>query len=98
EELAPQLIPTAFVVVTVVVTAELGIGIERANFGRSETYTARFKDATRLQEGDDVRIAGVSVGSVSDVSVVDRRLARVDFEVETGIEIPQNVHAAVKYL
>jgi len=96
--LAPLLKLTAFVVVTVVFTAALGIGIESANFGKSETYTARFKDATRLQEGDDVRIAGVSVGSVSDVSVVDRRLARVDFEVETGIEIPQNVHAAVKYL
>lgn len=96
--LAPLLKLGAFVVVTVLFTAALGVGIESASFTSSDTYSARFKDATRLQSGDDVRIAGVRVGSVSDVDVVDRRVARVDFDVDSSIAVPKDVHAAVKYL
>src|SRR5699024_4416736 len=75
-----------------------GVGIESASFGSAHTYTARFENATRLETGDDVRIAGVNVGSVSDVSVVDRRLAQVDFELDADVAVPADVQAAVKYL
>lgn len=96
--LAPLLKLGAFVAVTVLFTAALGIGIESASFSSAETYTARFKNATRLENGDDVRIAGVKVGRVGDVSVVDRRVARVDFDVDSSVAVPKDVHAAVKYL
>lgn len=95
--LAPLTKLVVFIVVTVLFTAILGISIESANFGSSDSYTARFSRATRLVPGDNVRIAGVRVGTVSSVEVVDRRIAQVKFDVDAGLELPQNVHAAIRY-
>ena len=48
----------------------------------TKEYKAEFVDATGVVKGDDVRIAGVKVGSVSDVEIVDRTRALVTFNVE----------------
>lgn len=95
--LAPLIKLTVFVVVTVLLTAVLGISIASANFGEAKAYTARFSAATRLLAGDNVRIAGVQVGEVKSVEVVDRRIAQVKFEVDSARSLPQNVQAAIKY-
>jgi phospholipid/cholesterol/gamma-HCH transport system substrate-binding protein len=86
-----------FIVVTVVVTTILGVSIANINTGNTNGYSARFTDATLVMAGDDVRIAGVKVGQVTDVKVVDRRQARVDFEVDTGHRLPANVMATIKF-
>src|SRR5690606_21729421 len=62
---------TIFAVITVVTTAVLGISIANINMSGTVTYTARFSDATLLLENDDVRIAGVRVGQVTDVHTGD---------------------------
>lgn len=95
--LAPLIKLVAFIAVTVVLTAILGISIASLNFGDANSYTARFSRATQLLAGDNVRIAGVQVGQVTSVKVVDRRIAQVKFEVEAERSLPQNVHATIKY-
>ncbi|WP_019807117.1 MCE family protein [Saccharomonospora halophila] len=87
----------AFVLVTVVCTGLLGISIANLSLSDSRTYSARFSDVTMVNPGDDVRIAGVRVGEVTEVRLVDRRRAEVDFEVEQGRELPSNVTAALQF-
>jgi phospholipid/cholesterol/gamma-HCH transport system substrate-binding protein len=86
-----------FVVITVAATGVLGFTIANANFGGSDTYSARFTDVTSLNTGDDVRIAGVRVGQVEQIDIVDRRQAEVTFSVESDVKLPASVTATIKY-
>ncbi|MFI6638229.1 MCE family protein [Streptomyces sp. NPDC050504] len=87
-----------FVLVTAVSTTVLAFSIANTGVGDTYGYKARFSDVTGLVEGDSVRIAGVKVGQVDSIRVVDRRIAEVDFSVQKGRELPGSVTAAVKYL
>ncbi|WP_369204102.1 MCE family protein [Streptomyces sp. PU-14G] len=87
-----------FVLTTSLATAVLALSISHTGVGESDTYRARFSDVTGLVEGDSVRIAGVRVGQVDHIAVVDRRVAEVRFSVEKGRRLPASVHASVKYL
>jgi phospholipid/cholesterol/gamma-HCH transport system substrate-binding protein len=86
-----------FIVVTVLFTAVLGISIANVNLSDTATYKARFTDATQVLPNDDVRIAGVRVGQVQDVRIVDRRQAEVEFEVDSGRALPGGVTATIKF-
>lgn len=94
----PLIKSLVFVVVTALTTAALAFSITNGGVGESEGYRARFSDATGLVEGDSVRIAGVKVGQVESIEVVERRTAEVSFSVEKGRELPASVSASVKYL
>ncbi|SBT44863.1 MCE family protein [Micromonospora narathiwatensis] len=61
------------------------------------TYRARFTDVTGLLPGDDVRIAGVRVGRVSDIAVVDDNVAEVAFTVDRDVPVATSVRVAVRY-
>ncbi|SCF14023.1 phospholipid/cholesterol/gamma-HCH transport system substrate-binding protein [Micromonospora viridifaciens] len=61
------------------------------------TYRARFTDVTGLLPGDDVRIAGVRVGKVSDIAVVDDSLAEVAFTVDRDVPLATSARAAIRY-
>lgn len=54
--------------------------------GSEESYrvAAIFDDAAHLIPGQDVKIAGARVGSVTDISLTRDRKARIEMEVETG--------------
>lgn len=94
---APLVKFLVFALVTTMATVVLGLTIANAQGGERTAYSARFEDVTGLQRGDDVRIAGVVVGSVKDVEVVDRRLAKVDFEMDSTVRMPGTTRAAVLY-
>lgn len=94
---APLVKLVTFVVITVVFTAILGVSIANLSFTGAKSYSARFTDATMLLEGDDVRIAGVVVGQVASVEVVDRRVAEVKFEVDQQRTMPAGVTATIKF-
>uniref|UniRef100_UPI000836ECF4 MlaD family protein n=1 Tax=Nocardia miyunensis TaxID=282684 RepID=UPI000836ECF4 len=59
-------------------------------------YTAMFTDANGLRLGDDVRLYGVQVGKVGDVTL-DGALARVRFTVKRGHPLFTNTKIAVRY-
>jgi phospholipid/cholesterol/gamma-HCH transport system substrate-binding protein len=95
--LGPTLVKSAiFVIVTVLATGVLLITISSSGAGGT-TYTANFSDVTALATGDDVRMAGVRVGEITKISVVDRDEALVHFTVRKDIRLASTVTAAIKF-
>ncbi|MFE9905197.1 MCE family protein [Streptomyces achromogenes] len=95
----PLLKSLAFVLVTGLATAVLGLSVADTGIGGgTTTYRALFTDVTGLDEGAGVRISGVKVGEVTDVRVVHRRTAQVTFTVRADRRLPRSATAAVKYL
>ena len=94
---APLVKMTVFAVVTVTLTAVLGLTIANTTLGPTTGYTARFTDVTGLNLGDDIRMSGVRIGQVTDISVVDNRYADVRFDIEAARELPRTVTATIKY-
>jgi phospholipid/cholesterol/gamma-HCH transport system substrate-binding protein len=86
-----------FMVVTAMATTVLALIIGNITFGSTHTYQAVFTDATDLIKGDDVRIAGVKVGSVENVSIQDRTEALVQFTVQSGTALTQSTRAEIRY-
>jgi phospholipid/cholesterol/gamma-HCH transport system substrate-binding protein len=86
-----------FMVVTALATGVLVIIIGGITFGSSHSYKAEFTDATGLVKGDDVRIAGVKVGSVQDISIVDRTRALVSFSVQSDTALTRSTNADIRY-
>ena len=85
---APLVKFLALAVVVALATTVLALTIANASGGARTSYTARFTDASGLLRGDDVRIAGVVVGSVDEVRIVDRRFAEVEFSVAQDQPLP----------
>jgi phospholipid/cholesterol/gamma-HCH transport system substrate-binding protein len=86
-----------FMVVTALATGVLAIVIGNISFGSTHSYKAEFVDATGLVKGDDVRIAGVKVGSVQGISIVDRTRAMVTFDVDSDTALMRSTHADIRY-
>ncbi|MFL6123705.1 MlaD family protein, partial [Actinophytocola sp.] len=86
-----------FTVVTVAATALLAVSIANVDLSDTTDYKARFTDATLLLPGDDVRIAGVRVGQVTEVQLVDRDVAEVSFKVDEARRLPVGSIFAIKY-
>ena len=86
-----------FIVVTTLATSVLVITIGNISFSAKTDYKAVFVDATGVVKGDDVRIAGVKVGSVKDIQIVDRTRALVTFSVEDSTSLSKATHAAIRY-
>jgi len=86
-----------FIVVTTLATGVLVITIGNLSFGGSKDYKAEFVDATGVVKGDDVRIAGVKVGTVKDIQIVDRTRAMVTFSVQDDTALSKATHANIRY-
>lgn len=63
----------------------------------TKVYSADFKEAQAIRSGVDVRVAGISVGSVSDVELLDDRV-RVKFRVDNEIFLGDATTASMKML
>src|SRR5688500_1566451 len=86
-----------FIVVTTMATAVLVITIGNVTFGSSKTYRAEFVDATGVVKGDDVRIAGVKLGVVKEIEIVERPHEMVTFTVQDETPLSKATHAALRY-
>ncbi len=86
-----------FLVVTGTLTAILAVIIGNVAFLTTHTYKAVFSDVTSLVKGDDVRIAGVRVGNVSDVRVDSDATAEVTFTVDADVTLTQSTLASLRY-
>jgi phospholipid/cholesterol/gamma-HCH transport system substrate-binding protein len=94
-----------FAVVTVLATAVLGVVVSNRTFGSTHTYKAVFSDATDLLSGNDVRLAGVRVGTVKSIKVVPETVngstvdeAEVSFSVDKDVPITTSTHFEIHYL
>ena len=86
-----------FIVVTTVATSLLVITIGNISFEGTKEYKAQFVDATGVVKGDDIRIAGVKVGTVKKVDIVDESNALVTFTVEKDTQLNASTHASIRY-
>ena len=86
-----------FIVVTTLATSVLVITIGNLSFASSREYKAEFVDATGVVKGDDIRVAGVKVGVVKDVEIVDRTRALVTFSVDEDTAVTGGTNAAIRY-
>src|SRR5689334_23705171 len=86
-----------FMIVTGLATMMLVVVIGNLSFEKSRTYRAIFTDATGVVKGDDIRVAGVKVGSVKNVQIVDRTKAEVTFTVRNATEVTRSSTATIRY-
>ncbi len=67
--------------------------------GGGDTYSAAFNDASGLQAENEVRIAGVKVGKVTDVRLTQhdgRPQVRVDFQVDSDVSFGTKTEATIR--
>ncbi len=86
-----------FVVVTSMATAVLVVTIGNIGFGKARDYQAEFTDATGVNKGDDIRVAGVRVGTVSGIEIIDRNRALVTFSVDDGTSVNGGTNATIRF-
>ncbi|MEV5840183.1 MCE family protein [Nocardia sp. NPDC052112] len=86
----------AFIVVIAVMFVVIIQAITRPVAGATDSYTARFTDASGLKTGDDVRMYGVAVGKVGAVTL-DASTAAVRLTVGRGHPIFDNTMLAIRY-
>lgn len=87
-----------FTLVSVLVTGLLAVIMGHFGFGSQTTYNAVFSSASELKKGDDVRVAGVSVGSVKNVEIYGRTQAKITFKVSSDVPMTTSSGAEVRYL
>ncbi|MDN4171652.1 MCE family protein [Nocardioides sp. SOB77] len=85
-----------FIVLTTLATSLLVVLIGNLTFGDSRSYRAVFSDVTGVVEGDDVRVAGVKVGTVEGIELEGDR-ALVSFSVADGTAVTGATEATVRY-
>ena len=87
-----------FTAISLVVTTVLAMIMGNFGFGSTTEYKALFSSASLLTEGDDVRVAGLVVGSVKNVEIHDRNHALVTFSVKSDVPLTRASHADIRFL
>lgn len=86
-----------FAAATLVAFGMLALTISPIAGGDRSTYKAVLADVTGLAKGDDVRIAGVKVGKVTDISLAGRTRALVTMDVESARPLTQSTWVVIRY-
>jgi phospholipid/cholesterol/gamma-HCH transport system substrate-binding protein len=89
---------TTFAVVMAVLTAFLFVIFGQVRTGATKGYSAVFTDASRLQAGNTVRVAGIRVGTVKEVSLQGDRTVLVKFDADRSIVLTTGTKAEIRYL
>jgi phospholipid/cholesterol/gamma-HCH transport system substrate-binding protein len=89
---------TAFGLVMAVLTAFLFFIFGQVRTGATNGYSAVFADASRLEPGDTVRVAGIRVGTVQDVSLEPDRKVLVKFDADRNVVLTTGTKAQIRYL
>ncbi|MCW4355984.1 MCE family protein [Hoyosella sp. YIM 151337] len=91
----------AFIMVALLAGASIWQTLARPVPGQAVTYHAEFTDITGLMVGNDVTLAGVRVGKVSDITFTrtpeGREHALVGISIAREHPLPENVSAAVRF-
>ncbi|WP_431232151.1 MCE family protein [Mycolicibacterium psychrotolerans] len=87
-----------FGVIMILLTAALFAIFGQYRTGSDNSYSALFADASSLKSGDSVRVAGVRVGTVTDVALQPDNKVVVDFNADRKIVLTSATKATVRYL
>ena len=66
----------------------------RQAFFKPKTITAYFTSATAIYPGDEVRVAGVKVGTIKSIQAQGTR-AKMSLAVDRDVPIPANAEAVI---
>jgi phospholipid/cholesterol/gamma-HCH transport system substrate-binding protein len=66
-------------------------------FQGGHTYRAEFTSVTGLQKGNFVRIAGVEVGKVTNISINDDTTVLVEFSADDSVVLTEGSRALIRY-
>ncbi|PJE02454.1 MAG: mammalian cell entry protein [Mycobacterium sp.] len=89
----------AFSTVLMMFTALIIVVFGQIRFDRTIGYSAIFSDASGLRAGQFVRAAGVEVGKVSKVQLLDDGAkVKVDFDVDRSLPLYEGTTASIRYL
>jgi phospholipid/cholesterol/gamma-HCH transport system substrate-binding protein len=94
---APLIKLIAFLLVTSAATYVLAATIANTTYGSTTNYKADFTDVQGLNVGDDIRVAGVRVGTVSSIQIVRHNTAEVSFSVVKSRPLPASSQLKVRY-
>jgi phospholipid/cholesterol/gamma-HCH transport system substrate-binding protein len=86
----------AFALTSVLLTAWIGSQITGSTPGGAYTLHASFDDVAGLRDGDDVRLAGIPIGRVRSIKVVDGR-AVVELDVDPSVRVAEDATVAVRW-
>lgn len=88
---------SGFLVFAIMVTVWLAAVTGDVQSGEKSDYRARFQDVSGLAKGDQVRVAGVSVGKVTDIDVQEDSTVVVGFNVDEDLRLDDRTTATVRY-
>ena len=94
---APMIKLIIFIIVTSMAIVILANTMRGSGSTDGEEYHAIFSDATQSEAGDEVRIAGVAVGRVTNVELYDNDKARVSFVLSGRDSLPENTQADMRF-
>ena len=86
-----------FTVAMLLVAAMLVVVFGEFRFASGNAYHATFKEASRLKSGQDVRIAGVPVGTVKGVKLNPDNTVDVAFDISDRYQLYTSTKAVVRY-
>ncbi|OJZ74632.1 mammalian cell entry protein [Mycobacterium paraffinicum] len=85
--------------VLLLITVSIVVVFAQMRFNSTNSYSAEFKNATGLKNGQFVRAAGVEIGKVKAVRLIDGgQRVMVDFNVDRSIPLYQTTTAQIRYL
>ena len=88
-----------FSVVLLFFSAAIVVVFGQMRFDRTNSYTAQFTNVSGLREGQFVRAAGVEVGKVKNLKLVDNgHRVLVKFTVDRRVPLYQSTTAQIRYL
>ncbi len=83
--------------VLVIASVLAATGVAFINTSGMKDYALHLRASGGLRAGDDVRIAGISVGKVSSVSI-DKSLVKATFTVDHSVPVGSETHADIRML
>ena len=87
-----------FAAVMAMLTASLFFIFGQYQTGSTNDYSAVFADASRLETGQSVRVAGMRVGTVGSVKLQQDKTVVVTFDADPSVRMTTGTRAAVRYL
>ncbi|MFL6090772.1 MAG: MCE family protein [Aeromicrobium sp.] len=86
-----------FLILTGLATVMLGMTLSNGGFAKRTYYKAMFNDITGVAQGDEVRIAGVRVGTIKSYQIVDKDKAVINFGIDPDVKLTQNTTATLRF-
>lgn len=81
-------------VAVVVIAALVAVGLYFVTGGGKNTVTAAFTSTTGLYEGDEVRVLGVTVGSIDSIEPGQGQ-SRVRMSIDSSVDLPADARAVI---